>query len=69
MIVIFLRDYNSKNNKAWISIYVQGFSDAPITWANEEQNYFTSGDNGYTIIFNQNDCVFCLYKTSRKRHK
>lgn len=50
-------------------MYVQGFSDSPITWANEEQNFFASGDNSYTVMFNKNNCLFCTYKTSRKRYK
>lgn len=66
---ICFRTYNEQNKKPWISIYVQGFSDAPLAWDNEEQNFFTSGDNSYTIIFDQSNCLFCIQKTSRKRYK
>ncbi|CAH1175714.1 unnamed protein product [Phaedon cochleariae] len=56
-------------NLPWISIYIQGFSDSPVSWTNEEQHYYTNGDNGYIIIFNKENGLFCIQKCSRKRYK
>lgn len=67
--LINFREYDDQSNKQWIAIYVQGFSDAPMTWGNEEQHFYTNGDNSYTVIFNQKNCLFCTYKCSRKRYK
>ncbi|KAG5884762.1 hypothetical protein JTB14_029242 [Gonioctena quinquepunctata] len=57
------------SEQTWVSIYVQGFSDCPVTWGNEEQHYFTNGDNGYVIIFNKDRGLICTQRCSRKRYK
>ncbi|XP_023028957.1 ribonuclease P protein subunit p40 isoform X2 [Leptinotarsa decemlineata] len=53
----------------WTSVYVQGFDDCPVAWGNEEQHYFTNGDNANLIIFNNARGVICSQKCSRKRYK
>ncbi|XP_056642250.1 ribonuclease P protein subunit p40-like [Diorhabda sublineata] len=57
------------NSNKWVAVYVQGFSDCPVTWGSEEQHYFTNGDNGYILIFNTDGGLICTYKCSRKRYK
>lgn len=38
----------------WASLFVQGYADSPISWHLKEHNYFTDGDNDYTLILKPN---------------
>ncbi|CAG9836428.1 unnamed protein product [Diabrotica balteata] len=53
----------------WTAIYVQGFSDCPVAWGEEEHHYFTNGDNGYVLVFDKNGGLVYTHKCSRKRYK
>ncbi|CAG9771973.1 unnamed protein product [Ceutorhynchus assimilis] len=65
----YLRNYNNVQNKLWISMYVQGFSDSPVIEGKEEQNYFTNGDNCNVYILKELQCWFCKHRTCAKRYK
>ncbi|KAJ8967908.1 hypothetical protein NQ317_000590, partial [Molorchus minor] len=64
-----LTKYIKLMKKPWVAVYVQGFSDTPVAWAGEEHHYYTNGDNGYLLIFNEEHSLFCTQKCSNKRYK
>lgn len=37
-------------NKKWVSMYVQGFSDSVTNWRENENHFYTNSDNGYIMI-------------------
>ncbi|XP_052122700.1 ribonuclease P protein subunit p40 isoform X2 [Frankliniella occidentalis] len=46
-----VREYFSERNGIpWISMYVQGFADIPISWNTRPHVFYTDGDNSYTVI-------------------
>lgn len=53
----------------WVALYVQAFSDCPLSWQNTEHHYFMNGDNSYTIIFNDKNYLLCTQKCSNKQYK
>lgn len=40
-----------RNTLPWVSLYVQGFADSPISYDLKEHMFFTDGDNSFTIVF------------------
>ncbi|KAL1491122.1 hypothetical protein ABEB36_011765 [Hypothenemus hampei] len=56
-------------NEMWCAVYVQGFSDAPVIDREEEQGFFTNGDNGNVIIMKNKDFWLCKHRCSAKRYK
>ncbi|CAG9862731.1 unnamed protein product [Phyllotreta striolata] len=53
----------------WIAVYVQGFSDSPVAWGNQEHHYFANGDNGYVLIFQKDRGIIYKHQCSRKMYK
>ncbi|KAF5281241.1 hypothetical protein FQA39_LY05127 [Lamprigera yunnana] len=58
-----------KEDYPWVSVYVQGFSDVPVSWNKQEHHFYTNGDNAYVIIVTPD--VYWIYKQmcSSKRYK
>ncbi|XP_051159962.1 ribonuclease P protein subunit p40-like isoform X2 [Leptopilina boulardi] len=46
-----IKKYMGENNISWCSMDVQGFADSPISWGLKEHQFYTDGDNSYTIVF------------------
>lgn len=65
----FLNEYNNAADKIWVSMYVQGFSDTPVIENNDEQNYFTNGDNANVCIFKKSKFWYCKQRCSAKMYK
>uniref|UniRef100_A0A1Y1NIQ9 Uncharacterized protein n=1 Tax=Photinus pyralis TaxID=7054 RepID=A0A1Y1NIQ9_PHOPY len=65
----FLISYVNNQEKPWVSIYVQGFSDSVVGWDLEEHHYYTNGDNGYVIVLNSNDYLVYRQMCSKKCYK
>ncbi|CAH0557493.1 unnamed protein product [Brassicogethes aeneus] len=63
------RKYIKSEGKPWAAIYVQGFSDSPVAWSNNEHHYFMSGDNGYIIIIKDDKFAVCTNECSKKKYK
>ncbi|KAK5646843.1 hypothetical protein RI129_005307 [Pyrocoelia pectoralis] len=55
--------------KPWISLYVQGFSDVVVGWDLQEHHYYTNGDNGYVIVLNSEDYMVYQHMCSKKSYK
>ncbi|KAF7283443.1 hypothetical protein GWI33_000528 [Rhynchophorus ferrugineus] len=68
-LIDLLREYNNEANTFWIAAYIQGFSDMPIIKSNQENHYFTNGDNATVLIFNNDKCIFCSQRCSMKKYK
>ncbi|KAJ1519898.1 hypothetical protein ONE63_004138 [Megalurothrips usitatus] len=46
-----LREYlGERDTVPWVSLYVQGFADVPACWNAKPQEYFSDGDNSYTVV-------------------
>lgn len=58
-----------EENKQWVALYVQGFSDCPFGWRKIEHNFFTNGDNGYVITLNENKYLLFVQTCSNKQYK
>ncbi|XP_034230863.1 ribonuclease P protein subunit p40-like isoform X2 [Thrips palmi] len=63
-----LREYfNDRDTIPWISIYVQGFSDVPVGWNFKPHNFYSDGDNSYTIVMKpKNAFVLTSYSSNNK---
>lgn len=46
-----IKKYMSEEVIPWCSMDVQGFADSPVSWGLKEHNFYTDGDNSYTIVF------------------
>ncbi|GJQ84575.1 hypothetical protein Trydic_g239 [Trypoxylus dichotomus] len=64
-----MMEYQKDNDKPWISLHVQGFSDSPINWGEREHHFYTNGDNSYTIFANSKKSITCSHMCSYKRYK
>ncbi|KAK4879981.1 hypothetical protein RN001_008127 [Aquatica leii] len=53
----------------WVSLYVQGFSDAAVGWNAQEHQYYTNGDNSYLIVITSDTYWVAYQSCSRKRYK
>ncbi|XP_012275098.1 ribonuclease P protein subunit p40-like [Orussus abietinus] len=50
-IYIALKEFlQSREDLLWVSLHIQGFEDAPISWDLKEHSFFTDGDNSYTFV-------------------
>ncbi|XP_019761476.2 ribonuclease P protein subunit p40 isoform X2 [Dendroctonus ponderosae] len=68
-LIDYVREFNQNQDKLWSAVYVQGFSDAPVIEAKEEQSYYTNGDNGNICIFKKSHCWFCKFRRCAKQYK
>lgn len=62
------RKYQEENDKSWLTLYVQGFSDSVVNWAEREHHYYSNGDNSYTIFLNSNNSIICRNISTYKRY-
>ncbi|KAJ9584679.1 hypothetical protein L9F63_020982, partial [Diploptera punctata] len=54
----------------WLSMYVQGFADSPVSWNLKEHSFYTDGDNNYIIYMKPDGSYLsCSYISSNKRPK
>ncbi|KAK9737672.1 Ribonuclease P 40kDa (Rpp40) subunit [Popillia japonica] len=60
--------YQEENDKSWLTLYVQGFSDSVVNWADREHHYYSNGDNSYTIFLNSNNSIICRNMSTYKRY-
>lgn len=63
------RDYVKQEDKQWIALYVQGFSDSPVSWTGREHHYYVNGDNSYVFVINSSSYLLCTQRCSNKRYK
>ncbi|XP_026475379.1 ribonuclease P protein subunit p40-like [Ctenocephalides felis] len=66
-----IRSYSSSRpHLPWISLHVQGFHDSPVSWGLKEHQFYTSGDNSYTIVIKPDDqFILQTIISSNKRPK
>lgn len=55
--------------KPWIALYVQSFSDSPINWGLSENHYYINSDNSYVIVMNPKRYMICKEMCSNKYYK
>lgn len=54
----------------WVSLYVQGFADSPVSWGLKEHQFYTNGDNNYVLFLQpKGSYLACSYISSNKRPK
>ncbi|KDR22204.1 ribonuclease P protein subunit p40-like [Zootermopsis nevadensis] len=54
----------------WISLYVQGFADSPVSWGLKEHQFYTNGDNNYVLFLHPTgNYLACSYISPNKRPK
>jgi hypothetical protein len=53
----------------WCSMDVQGFSDKPSDLKKIEHNFYTDGDNNFTIVMRPSDGGYILRKCLNKNLK
>jgi len=52
----------------WVSLYVQGFADSPVSWGLKEHQFYTDGDNNYVLFLQpKGSYLACSYISSNKR--
>ncbi|XP_050309420.1 ribonuclease P protein subunit p40-like isoform X2 [Anthonomus grandis grandis] len=68
-LVQFMEEMNTIQNKPWLAAYIQGFSDTPVIEKNEEQNFYTNGDNANIFIIQKSKGWICKLRVSAKRYK
>jgi len=65
----FIKESCSRNEDLWTSVYVQGFSDAPVVEGDREHQYFTSGDSANLYVVRKSNILCCTMRSSGKRYK
>lgn len=66
-----LRQYVSQRTSIpWVSLYVQGFADSPVSWGLKEHQFYSNGDNNYVLFLSPTGSYLaCSYISSNKRPK
>jgi ribonuclease P/MRP protein subunit RPP40 len=66
-----LRKYVSQRTSLpWVSLYVQGFADSPVSWGLKEHQFYTNGDNNYVLFLHPSGSYLaCSYISSNNRPK
>ncbi|XP_022920567.2 ribonuclease P protein subunit p40-like isoform X2 [Onthophagus taurus] len=65
-----LRGYQKiQENIPWISLHVSGFQDAPISWGNTENRFFTDSEDSFTYFIKEPQFICVTSKSSLKQFK
>ncbi|KAK3922388.1 Ribonuclease P protein subunit p40 [Frankliniella fusca] len=63
-----LREYFSdREGIPWVSLYVQGFADIPVSWNSRPHVFYTDGDNSYTIILKPVNAITIISHISNNK--
>ncbi|XP_055303662.1 ribonuclease P protein subunit p40 isoform X2 [Sitodiplosis mosellana] len=71
MIFKKLRDYANQNVEIpWISLYVHGDPNSPVSFGGIEHSFTTNGDNSYAVFVSSNNkCLYYEFLSSNKALK
>lgn len=61
---------SQRTSLPWVSLYVQGFADSPVSWGLKEHQFYTNGDNNYVLFLHPSGSYLaCSYISSNNRPK
>lgn len=62
--------FKDRDGIPWVSLYVQGFADVPVSWHLQPHTFFADGDNNYVIILKPKDiCISTSLHSNNKMLK